>query len=47
VHQVLAHPDGIGHGGESRAYRAYAREEAGVRYIEVVQFVGLAVDVKH
>ena len=45
--QMLADPDGVGHGGESRVHCADAREEAGVDDVEVVELVGLAVLVEH
>src|SRR5690348_15868027 len=45
--QVLADPDGVGHGGEGRVHRPDAGEEAGVHDVQVVQLVGLAVDVEH
>src|ERR1019366_10787671 len=45
--QVLAHADRVGHGGERRVHRAAAGEEAGVDDVQVVEFVGLAVDVEN
>ena len=47
VGEVLADADGVGHRGERRVHGADAREEAGVDDVEVVELVGLAVDVEH
>jgi hypothetical protein len=44
---VLADPDAVGDGGERRVDRSDAREDARVRDVEVVEFVGLAVQVHY
>ena len=44
--RVLAHPDGVGYGRERRVHRADAGEKAGVDDVEVVEVMGLAVDVR-
>src|SRR3954464_14711670 len=47
VGEVLADPDGVGHGRERRVHRADAREEARVDDVEVVDLMRLAVGVEH
>src|SRR5215475_3714035 len=44
---MLAHPDRVGHSGESRSYRSHARQEARIRHVQIVKLVGLAVDIEH
>src|SRR5215472_15420354 len=44
--EVVGYAQGVGDGGEGGVHRADAGEEAGVHDVEVVQFVGLAVDVQ-
>ena len=44
---MLADPHGVGDGGQGRVDGADAGEEAGVDDVEVVNLVGLAVDVEH
>src|SRR6476620_605334 len=43
--EVLTHSQGVGDDGEGRGHGADRREEARVDDVEVVELVGLAVDV--
>src|SRR5213078_3720580 len=45
--QVLAHAQGVGDDRQRRVHRADGYEEARVEDVEVVELVGLAVDVEH
>jgi hypothetical protein len=45
--EVLADADRIGHRGEGRVHGSDAREEARVDDVQVVDLVGLAVDVQY
>src|SRR5690242_6897688 len=47
AHEVLAHPDRVGHSGESWSHRSHTRQETRIRHVQVVKLVGLAVDVEH
>ena len=44
--QVVCDPNSIGDDGERWVNRAAGREEAGVDNIEIIEIVGLAVDVE-
>jgi hypothetical protein len=44
--QVISHPQGIGHDGQSRIHRPTRWEKAGVDDREVVDVVGLAMDIE-
>src|SRR5436305_12393511 len=45
--QMVADSDPVGHGRERRVHRSDAGKEARVDYVQVVELVGLAVDVDH
>ena len=45
--EVVPHPNRIGNGGEGGIHRSDARKEAGIHDIEIVEVVGLAIDIQY
>ena len=45
--EVIPYPNRIGNGGKRGVHRSDAREEAGIHHIEIVEVVGLAIDIQH
>ena len=44
---MIAHAEGVRHGGQRRVHRADTRKEAGIDYIKVIQLMRLAVNIQH